>query len=97
MYYSSACAIPDTETVVIMGGFSFNTGGLITLTTVSIYSDQGWQEDLPELTIGRYWHACAAFTSSTRRVSSSHGLKKGVIVDRYHKLCGYSLSIGLEL
>ena len=63
VYYSFACAIPDpdTDTLVI-------TGGGYTETTVSVYSDQGWQEDLPDLINGRYWHACAGYTSGGKRV-----------------------------
>ena len=62
-YYRYACAIPDpdTNTVVI-------TGGILTGNTVSVYSVQGWQEDLPPLNIGRYRHACAGYTSGGRRV-----------------------------
>ena len=56
-----ACAIPDTDTVVI-------TGGKNTLTTVSVYNDQGWVEDLPELITGRRDHACTSFMSGGRRV-----------------------------
>ena len=64
LFYSMACAIPETDTVVITGG------GTDTMTTVSVYNVQGWLEDLPELTTGRSDHACAAYTSGTRRVSS---------------------------
>ena len=58
------CAIPDpdTDTVVI-------TGGLDTLTTVSVYNVQGWQEDLPSLNIGREGHACTSYISGGKRVS----------------------------
>ena len=62
-YYRRACAIPDpdTDTVVI-------TGGLSSQNTVSMYSDQGWQADLPNINIGRYGHACAGYMSGGRRV-----------------------------
>ena len=61
--YRDSCAIPDpdTDTVVI-------TGGRWTEKTVSVYSDQGWQEDLPDLITGRVYHACAGYTSGGRRV-----------------------------
>ena len=46
------------DTVVI-------TGGDNTREKVSVYSVQGWQEDLPELNIGRLAHACAAYTTAS--------------------------------
>ena len=63
VYYSYACAIPDpdTDTVVV-------TGGLFSMNTVSVYSNQGWQEDLPPLNTGRYEHACAGYMSGEKRV-----------------------------
>ena len=60
-FFSDACAIPDTDTIVI-------TGGRNTLTTVSRYGTQFWQEDLPSLITGRYNHACTAYASGGRRV-----------------------------
>ena len=64
VYFSRACSIadPDTETVVI-------TGGLDTLTTVSVYGRQGWVEDLPSLITGRYWHACTSYKTAGTRVT----------------------------
>ena len=39
------------------------------MTTVSRYDVlSGWLEDLPELNIGRYYHACAGYTSGGRKV-----------------------------
>ena len=63
VYYSFACAIedPDTQTVVI-------TGGWWTRTTVSVYGLQGWVEDLQPLNIRRYWHACSSYMSAGTRV-----------------------------
>ena len=57
LFHSYACAIPDTEDTVVL------TGGVVTQATVSVYSLQGWQEDLPPLNtgeccwplIGQYW------------------------------------------
>ena len=59
--YSEACAIPDTDTVVL-------TGGSDTRTTVSRYNDKEWLENLPDLNIGRFRHACAGYTSGGRKV-----------------------------
>ena len=63
--YRSACAIPDTDTVVITGGDDDNNP---IHTTVSRYDVEGWVEDLPELITGRYDHACAGYTSGGRKV-----------------------------
>ena len=61
--YRNSCAIPDpdTETVVITGGRYYRN-------RVSVYSVQGWQDDLPDLITGRYYHACAGYMSGGRRV-----------------------------
>ena len=37
------------------------TGGFYVPRVVSRYDRQGWGEDLPELTVGRYNHACASY------------------------------------
>lgn len=59
-YY--ACAIPDTEDTVVL------TGGVVTQATVSVYSLQGWQEDLSPLNTGRFQHACSSYMSGGRRM-----------------------------
>ena len=61
VYYSEACAVPDTDTVIIIGGWR-------TKTTVSRYSVQGWKEDLPNLITGRHSCACTSYISAGRRV-----------------------------
>ena len=62
-HYRGACVIndPDTQTVAI-------TGGVYTMTTVSVYGLQGWMEDLQPLNTGRYWHACSHYMSGGTRV-----------------------------
>ena len=58
-HYREACAIPDpdTDTVVVTGGF-------YTFTTVSRYGKQGWEEDFSSgLNSGRWGHGCASFLS----------------------------------
>ena len=59
----SACSIPDPdqEEVII-------TGGVYTMTTVSVYSEDGWQRDLAEMTQGKYYHACSSFTHAGEKV-----------------------------
>ena len=60
---SDACSIPDPdkEEVIIMGG-------AWKMTTVSVYSEDGWQMDLAKLTQARYFHACSSFTHSGEKV-----------------------------
>ena len=57
MYFSRACAIGFDDQVVV-------AGGLYTKTTVSVYNDDGWQEDLEPLNQGRWGHACGHYTSN---------------------------------
>ena len=61
VFYRQACAITDSDTVVITGGWN-------TLKKVSRYSVQEWQEDLPNLITGRMNHACTSYLSGGRRV-----------------------------
>ena len=61
VYYSYACAIPDGDSVII-------TGGTYSLTTVSIYNVEGWQQDLPPLNTGRNSHACSSYLSGGSKV-----------------------------
>ena len=59
--YFVITAIPDEESVII-------TGGTSTLTTVSVYTVEGWQQDLPPLNTGRKDHACSSYWSNDRTV-----------------------------
>merc|ERR1719450_1002130 len=52
-----ACSIQLEETVVITGGF-------YTKSSVSIYSEDGWVEDLPNLLTGRYHHSCGHYVNN---------------------------------
>ena len=61
VFYSHACAISDEDSVIV-------TGGVYTDTTVSVYSVEGWQRDLPPLNTGRRDHACSSYLSDERRV-----------------------------
>ena len=40
------------------------TGGYYTRSTVSIYSVDGWVEDLPDLLRGRYDHGCGHYVNN---------------------------------
>ena len=49
--------MPDltSDSVIITGGFE-NIH-----STVTRYDALGWVEDLPDLLVGRYYHACGSF------------------------------------
>ena len=57
-YLSSACAIAAGDAVVITGGAWVDGQDY---KTVSVYTVDGWQEDLPSLNIGRTDHACSSY------------------------------------
>ena len=40
------------------------TGGGARLAAVTVYSQRGFVEDLPQLGTGRQWHACGHFVNS---------------------------------
>ena len=44
------------------------TGGSSTMTTVAVYTVEGWQGDLQPLNTGRMNHACSSYWSDERRV-----------------------------
>ena len=71
VYYSFGCAIPQADTVIITGGYNRNTWN-----TVSVYTVEGWQNDLPPLNTGRWAYACTSYRSGERRVRT-RTLKKG--------------------
>ena len=55
-----ACSITDedTNTIII-------TGGQYTMAIVSRYNSEGFVEDLPSLSTGRYLHGCEQFVDSS--------------------------------
>ena len=56
-----ACAIQFDEFVVV-------TGGLYTLTTVSVYNIHGWVEDLSDLNEGRVEHGCGHYVNNNQTI-----------------------------
>ena len=57
-----ACSIPGPDSVVLTGG-----SGLVS-SKVSRYTRQGWVEDLPDMSLGRMNHGCAAFIQDNEQV-----------------------------
>ena len=59
-----ACAIPDQEKKELI-----ITGGQFTQTTVSVYSEAGWQRNWASLNQGRYGHACGSYVNGGKKVN----------------------------
>ena len=64
IFYSYGCAISDKdkEELII-------TGGKGIMTTVSVYSEAGWQRDLAPLNQGRWLHACGSYVNGGKKVN----------------------------
>ena len=60
IHFSHACSIQEDDRVIITGGHSDKT--------VSVYDENGWREDLPNLNDGRMGHACSSFVSGEKKV-----------------------------
>ena len=60
-----ACAIEMPDYVVVTGGAHD------TLNKVSVYSEQGWERDLPNLIWGRAEHACGHYIQNDIVVSAT--------------------------
>ena len=61
LFLSQACSI-QLEDIVIL------TGGGYTKNTVSVYSTDGWVEDLPDLLTGRYHHGCGHYVNNENKM-----------------------------
>ena len=66
-FLSDACSI-QLEDIVIL------TGGVSTENTVSVYSTDGWLEDLPDLLTGRYDHGCGHYVNNDDKLVTSDTL-----------------------
>ena len=63
LFISLSCAISLGASVVLSGGKGAEQ-------KVVQYSGQGWQQDLPDLNVGRYAHACSSYYDSSGRLVS---------------------------
>ena len=54
MLSSHACSITDGDKVVLTGGFGYKK-------KVAVYDMSGFVQSLPDLHIGRQYHACACY------------------------------------
>ena len=68
MSFRYACSIKLEYEVIVTGGFD---GTYLTRQTVSVYTEEGWVQDLASLRHGRYNHACAHYTSDNDLVKLS--------------------------
>ena len=61
--FRHACSIDvkETEKVIL-------TGGKYTKTKVTVYNNEGWVADWPELKTGRYTHGCGHFVNTDNKV-----------------------------
>ena len=74
-YFSDACAIPDGDSVLVTGGRKYNNKDFKPTNVdysgsakVHRYNLEGWVEELPDLTVGRRMHGCAAFSMEEEQV-----------------------------
>ena len=65
--FSSACRIQFDDYVVITAGRGFGWPGM---KTVSVYNEDGWVEDLPDLNYARWYHACGYYYDSDDQLVS---------------------------
>ena len=59
MVFRNACSIQFDDKVIITGGIHKFTSS--SSTTVSVYTMEGWIEDLPDLLQGRNYHGCGHY------------------------------------
>ena len=71
-HFSSACSIqvPDSDTVVITGGFDGSNG-----VRVQKFSQHGASEQLPDMQQSRLQHACGYYYQGERLVSENCNIK----------------------
>ena len=44
------------------------TGGAYTMTKASVYSTEGWLEDLPDLLMGKRGHGCGHYVNNDNKL-----------------------------
>ena len=59
--FRHACSIELKEIVIL-------TGGYYTQSKVTVYNNEGWVADWPELKTGRYTHGCGHFVNTDNKV-----------------------------
>ena len=66
IFYRYGCSISvEDKEVIITGGVMYGNAR----TTVSVYSEAGWQRDLSPLIQGRYLQACASYVNRGKKVN----------------------------
>ena len=64
--YSCAIPDPDKEEVILTGGAMVD--GYKPNSTVSVYSEAGWQRNLAPLNQARQYHACGSYVKGVEKV-----------------------------
>ena len=64
-FLSYACSIQLEDIVILTGG---QTDISTTMNTASVYSTDGWVEDLPDLMTGRYHHGCGHYVNNDNKM-----------------------------
>ena len=72
---SYACAISDGLKVVLTGGFGNRN-------EVSVYSLSGFEGNLPDLNIGRQYHACASYKDGEKNVGIKYHINKNISINQ---------------
>ena len=62
---SHGCGIDLGESYILTGGLVSTLSRWPPHSKVSRYSTTGWTEDLPDLNIARYSHACSFYTTDS--------------------------------
>ena len=62
---SGGCGIDLGESYILTGGAVWTGSGWAYGSKVSRYSTTGWTEDLPDLNIARWGHACSFYTTDS--------------------------------
>ena len=55
-----SCGVDMGDLYVVIGGWDTKLGGGA-LRNVTLYNDDGFVRNLPDLVMGRFYHACAGF------------------------------------
>ena len=67
--FSRACGIKEDNHVIVTGGMTTDkVGRYVTVSTVSVYGEDGWKYDLKNFTDARLGHGCSSFLSGGQNV-----------------------------
>ena len=67
-----SCAIEMTNHVIMTGGWPLPEADEAS-SEATVYNEQGWVEDLPNMNTGRWMHACGHYVNTNNQVVSAPG------------------------